>query len=78
MAEIKQAIEEDCERIDWDEGQLKGKSVYLCSTALGELYFGAYKSTRVSDNLKRITDFVDHYPVLTCDQTTVNAMERSN
>lgn len=52
------------------EGQLKGKSVYLCSIALGELYFGAYKSTRVSENLKRIADFVDHYPILTCDQVT--------
>jgi tRNA(fMet)-specific endonuclease VapC len=58
------------------EGQLKSKSVYLCSIALGELYFGAYKSTRIRDNLKRITDFVDHYPVLTCDQATAESYGR--
>jgi tRNA(fMet)-specific endonuclease VapC len=53
-------------------GKLRGKSVYLCSIALGELYFGAYKSTRVNENLKRIADFVDHYPILVCDQATAD------
>ena len=37
------------------------------SIALGELYFGAYKSTKIEDNLNRIDDFALNNAVLACD-----------
>jgi len=52
------------------EAQLAGKAVYLSSIALGELYFGAYKSARVDDNRKRIARLATRFPLLVCDHKT--------
>jgi tRNA(fMet)-specific endonuclease VapC len=50
--------------------KLEGESVYVPSVVLGELYFGARKSSRVAENLARIEAFVADYPLLTCDKET--------
>ena len=44
--------------------------VFISSIAIGELYFGARKSTRVQDNLVRIDDFASNNVVLACDTET--------
>jgi tRNA(fMet)-specific endonuclease VapC len=40
------------------------------SIAIGELYYGAYKSARVEANRTRIDKFVSTYAVLACDAVT--------
>ena len=52
--------------------RLSGITVFLPSIALGELYYGAYKSTRTTDNLKQIHDLIAILAVLTCDQVTAD------
>jgi tRNA(fMet)-specific endonuclease VapC len=49
---------------------LTGTTVYLATVVLGELYFGAYRSARKADNLKRLETLVERYEILTCDKTT--------
>ena len=44
--------------------------VFISSIAIGELYFGARKLTRVQDNLARIDDFASNNVVLACDTET--------
>lgn len=44
--------------------------VFVPSIVIGELYFGAYKSMRVQDNLKRTTEFIAANTILTCDVGT--------
>jgi tRNA(fMet)-specific endonuclease VapC len=44
--------------------------VFISSIAIGELCFGARKSTRVQDNLARIDDFASNNVVLACDTET--------
>ncbi|MBI5960904.1 MAG: type II toxin-antitoxin system VapC family toxin [Chloroflexi bacterium] len=51
---------------------LTGITVYLSAIVLGELYFGAHKSARITDNLARIETFVAQYPVLDCSKTTAS------
>ncbi len=46
--------------------------VFISSVALGELYYGAYKSEHVGDNLKRAKEFGQHSTVLVCDETTAD------
>lgn len=38
--------------------------VYIPVTVVGEHYFGAFKSTKVEENFKRISNFVDDIAVL--------------
>lgn len=45
----------------------KATQVFIPIVVLGELYFGARKSTRVDDNLKRIEEFAANNAVLSCD-----------
>ena len=40
---------------------------FIPSVVLGELVFGAHKSTRVQENLARIEAFVRDVPVIPCD-----------
>lgn len=49
---------------------LKADEVFISSTVLGELFFGAFKSKRSETNLKRISDFADSITILTCDKDT--------
>jgi tRNA(fMet)-specific endonuclease VapC len=44
--------------------------VFVPCIVLGELYYGARKSTRVTENLARIDEFVTSSTVLPCDTTT--------
>jgi tRNA(fMet)-specific endonuclease VapC len=44
--------------------------VFISSIAIGELCFGARKSTRVQDNLARVDDFAGSNVVLACDTET--------
>jgi tRNA(fMet)-specific endonuclease VapC len=44
--------------------------VFVPSVVIGELYFGANKSTRVKENLDRIEEFASSIVVLGCDLET--------
>jgi tRNA(fMet)-specific endonuclease VapC len=48
----------------------KADEVFVPSIAVGELCFGARKSARVEENLKRIEEFVVNSAVLGCDAET--------
>lgn len=48
----------------------KAGEVYTSSIVVGELNFGARKSSRVQENLARINDFVQSVTVLACDTET--------
>ena len=49
---------------------LEKVTVFVPSVVIGELYFGAYQSQRVIDNIKRIRDFIEITTVLNCDAET--------
>jgi tRNA(fMet)-specific endonuclease VapC len=44
--------------------------IFTPSIVLGELYYGARKSTRVPENLARIEEFAARSTVLVCDTET--------
>jgi len=44
--------------------------VFIPAIVLGELYYGAYKSSRVHENIARINDFASCNIVLSCDEET--------
>jgi tRNA(fMet)-specific endonuclease VapC len=44
--------------------------VFISSTVLGELYFGARKSHHVKKNLAHIDEFASNITVLSCDSNT--------
>ena len=44
--------------------------VFVSSTVLGELYYGARKSAHVAGNLARIEQFASSVQVLNCDAAT--------
>ncbi|MCE9552666.1 MAG: type II toxin-antitoxin system VapC family toxin [Planctomycetes bacterium] len=46
------------------------EEVFLPSIVLGELLFGALKSSRSADNVSRISDFTQASVVLPCDAAT--------
>jgi len=46
------------------------EAIYVPSIAIGELYYGAYRSARVEANRTRIDEFVSRYAVLVCDAVT--------
>jgi tRNA(fMet)-specific endonuclease VapC len=50
--------------------RLQNTTIYLPSIAVGELYFGAYRSRRVSENVRRIREFVAGNTVISCDVAT--------
>jgi tRNA(fMet)-specific endonuclease VapC len=52
-------------------GYLKGaEEVFVPSIVIGELYYGARKSSRVADNVARIDDFAASNVILSCDTET--------
>lgn len=58
-----------------DEASVKehlagAEEVFVSSIVLGELYYGAFKSSRAEDNLRRIEDFATSCAVLCCDKNT--------
>ena len=51
----------------------RAEIVYLPAVAVGELFFGAHKSTRVRDNVARLEEFLAANTVLPCDTVTARA-----
>ncbi len=49
---------------------LEALEVFVPSVVIGELYYGAQRSARVSENLARIDEFVASNAVLPCDAET--------
>ena len=45
-------------------------NLFLASPAVGELYYGAQKSDKVTENLHRINTFVEEHIFLSCDLET--------
>lgn len=46
------------------------EEVFIPCNAIGELYFGAYKSLKIQENLARINEFALNNTVLPCDRDT--------
>ncbi|MDX2140816.1 MAG: type II toxin-antitoxin system VapC family toxin [Chloroflexota bacterium] len=46
------------------------EETFIPSIVIGELYFGAYHSGRVVQNLADVAKIVSRFTVLTCDATT--------
>lgn len=40
------------------------REVYIPSTVIGEIYYGAYNSTKVKKNIKRIEELIETTPIL--------------
>lgn len=47
-------------------------NVFLASPVIGELYYGARKSDRILENLRRINTFVEEHIFLSCDLETAD------
>jgi tRNA(fMet)-specific endonuclease VapC len=50
--------------------RLKGVVLFLCTTVVGELYFGAFNSTEKARNLDALRQYLSHNQVLHADETT--------
>jgi tRNA(fMet)-specific endonuclease VapC len=46
------------------------KELYVSVTVIGELYFGAFKSRKVAENIRTISSFLANIPVLVNDERT--------
>lgn len=42
--------------------------IYLCTIVCMELYYGAYKSRRIQENLTNLTNFFQQFSILSFDQ----------
>jgi len=51
---------------------LAGTDLFVPIIVIGELYYGAYKSTRVSENLTRVKEFAKANALLGCDEATAD------
>ena len=52
------------------EKMQNGNNLFLTSLVVGELYYGAQKSGKVTENLHRINIFVEEHIFLPCDLET--------
>lgn len=50
--------------------KLAAAVAFIPNIVLGELYYGAYASTRVESNLERIDSLLENYSVVVCDEDT--------
>lgn len=50
----------------------EAEAVFVPSIAIGELYYGAYKSGRVGTNLARLAGFIAKNTILECDILTAD------
>ncbi len=48
----------------------EAESVFVPSIVLGDLFFGAYKSTHVEENVERVNEFAIASAVISCDTGT--------
>jgi tRNA(fMet)-specific endonuclease VapC len=56
------------------QARLSGAAeVFISSVVLGELYYGAYKSSRVTENFQKINELASRSAVLGCDGTTAQS-----
>ncbi len=46
------------------------EQVFIPSIVLGELYYGAYKSIKVEENISRIKEFAQQNTIVACDTLT--------
>lgn len=51
----------------------RANEVFVPGIVLGELYYGAMKSTRMADNVARIEQFAVQMTILVCDADTARA-----
>lgn len=58
------------DRASIKEHLARADEVFVSSVALGELYYGAFKSSRAEDKLRQIEDFATSCTVLCCDKNT--------
>lgn len=49
---------------------MDASEVYIPSVVIGELYFGAYKSSLASQNMRRIEWFIASSIIFACDAVT--------
>jgi tRNA(fMet)-specific endonuclease VapC len=45
----------------------EAEEIFIPSIAMGELYYGAHKSSRAEENIARLDDFIAGNVVLSCD-----------
>ncbi|MCC6803987.1 MAG: type II toxin-antitoxin system VapC family toxin [Anaerolineae bacterium] len=50
----------------------RNATIYIPAIVIGELYFGAYQSQRVTENVTRIKDFCAINTILSCDAETAD------
>lgn len=48
----------------------EAREIFVPSTVLGELYFGAFKSARVVENVGRVDEFAADNTIVECDSGT--------
>lgn len=48
----------------------RAEEVFVSSITIGELYYGAYSSNRIADNITRIREFASRNTILACDLIT--------
>lgn len=52
------------------ENLVQAEQVFVPSIAIGELYYGAYRSGRVAENVTRVQEFAASNTILECDAIT--------
>ena len=50
--------------------------VFVPAVALGELFFGAAKSARASENIDRVQEFAEGRAIITCDGNVAREIRR--
>jgi len=50
----------------------KAENVHVPSIVIGELYYGAYNSTKIKENIEKINQFQNDASILDCDAYTGN------
>jgi tRNA(fMet)-specific endonuclease VapC len=58
------------------EKVMQVEAVYIPSIALGEMYYGAYNSQKVSDNILKIKEFEIETDILACNANTASIYGR--
>ncbi len=48
----------------------KSQAYFVPSIVVGELYYGAYNSNKINENLIKINEFIEVVSILSCDDET--------
>jgi len=54
----------------------KASEIFIPSIVIGELYYGAYKSSHSDENISGVTNFVNSNTILPCDSETARIYGR--